>query len=58
MFGQIDISVIEATLGIREWTDEEENDMTYLADKMVRVGLSMQEQLEYDCLQVLFCSGR
>ena len=58
MYGEIDIASIEATLGVREWTDEEELDMTFLADKMCGVELTHKEQIEYEALQALYISGR
>jgi hypothetical protein len=59
MWGQIDIAAIKATLGFDEWVDEEDAlDVTFLADKMCSGGLTASEQVEYEALQALYCSGR
>jgi hypothetical protein len=60
MFGEIDRAGIEAVLGRGiTWVDEEDSlDVTYLADKAAREGLTAQEESEYDALQALYCSGR
>lgn len=59
MWNGYDRAAIEAVLGRGvTWTDEEESDMTFLADKAAREGLTHLEQIEYDALQALYVSGR
>lgn len=55
----MDRAGIEAALGRGiTWTDEEENDVTFLADKMCAGGLTHEEQIVYDALIALYISGR
>ena len=59
MFGKIDYAAIEAVLGRGiTWSEESEEDVTFLADRMCSVGLTHKEQIEYDCLIALYESGR
>jgi hypothetical protein len=55
----MDRAAIEAVLGRGiTWSDESEEDMTFLGDKMCRIGLTHKEQMEYNALQALYMSGR
>jgi hypothetical protein len=59
MWKEIDRAGVEAILGKGiTWTEEAELDMTFLADRMCAKGLTASEQVEYEALQALYCSGR
>jgi uncharacterized protein (UPF0216 family) len=58
MFGKIDNAVIKDVLGFDNWVEEEDSlDVTYLMDKSIREGLTMEEQMQYECLIALYESG-
>lgn len=60
MWNGMDRAGVEAVLGKGvTWVDEEDSlDVTYLADKAAREGLTAEEQSHYDALQELYVSGR
>ena len=59
MFGQIDAAGIKATLGLDTWVDDEDSlDVTFLFDKSIVKGLTLQEQSKLNCLIALYGSGR
>ena len=60
MWGKtMDRAGVEAVLGKGvTWVDEEDSfDVTFLADKAAREGLTVTEQVQYDALQALYISG-
>ena len=59
MWNGYDYAAIEAVLGRGiTWSEECEEDVTFLADRMCSIGLTHKEQTEYDALQALYESGR
>lgn len=60
MWKGTDRAGIEAVLGRGvTWVEEEdESDVTFLADKAASAGLTHEEQIKYDALIGLYISGR
>ena len=60
MWTGYDRAAIEVELGRGvAWVEEEDSiDMTFLMVKSISQGLSHEEQIHYNALQALYCSGR
>jgi hypothetical protein len=55
----MDRAAVEAILGKgMVWTEEDALDVTYLMDKSICEGLTMEEQEKLDALIALYVSGR
>ena len=60
MWEKTDRAAVEATLGrgVQWVADEDESDVTFLMDKSINEGLTAEEQIELECLEALYESGR
>ena len=60
MWTGYDRAAIEAELGKGvTWVEEEDSrDMCFLMDNSISQGITHEEQIHYDALQALYCSGR